>query len=75
MSDSNNVMENNTVDNTSSEWHVVLVLTAYGQRVAISQDSDGPIMYTADNKEDAVEQAVRLSQLTNMPLYNSELDG
>ncbi|MCL2766498.1 MAG: hypothetical protein FWD21_02295 [Peptococcaceae bacterium] len=63
-------------ENKSSEWCVVLVLTEFGQRVAISQDNDfdGQVLCTAASKEEAVEQAVNLSRLTNMPLYNSEVD-
>ena len=63
-------------DGNASEWYVVLLITEYGQRVAITHDTDvdGPIVATAASKEEAVEQASQLAHLMGMPLYNSEMD-
>jgi len=63
-------------ENNASEWYVVLVITEYGQRVAITHDTDvdGPIVATAASREEAIEQANELAHLMGMPLYNSELD-
>ena len=63
-------------ENNASEWYVVLLITEYGQRVAITNDTDvdGPIVATAASKEEAIEQAGELAHLMGMPLYNSEMD-
>jgi hypothetical protein len=57
-----------------SEWYIILVTTAWGQRVAISQEMDGQVMGTAGSREEAIEQAQTLAQLIGMEIYNSELD-
>jgi len=56
------------------EWFIILVITSEGQRIAISTEQDGPVMGTAATKEEAVEQAKDLSNLTGLPLYNQEAD-
>ncbi|MCG9968312.1 hypothetical protein L9W92_09635 [Pelotomaculum terephthalicicum JT] len=56
------------------EWFIILVITSAGQRIAISTEQDGPVMGTAATKEEAVEQAKDLSNLTGLPLYNQEAD-
>jgi len=58
-----------------SEWYIILVITSDGQqRIAISTEQDGPVMSTADTKEEAIEQAKNLSDMTGLLLYNQETD-
>lgn len=58
-----------------SEWFIILVVTSGGQqRIAISEEEDGPVMGTAASREEAIEKAKNLSSMTGLDLYNSEED-
>ena len=58
----------------TSEWYVILALTNAGQRIAIAQDMDGPVMSKESSREEAIEQAKKLSHLIGIDLYDSTLD-
>ena len=65
----------NVSGNDVSEWYVILAITGRGQqRVAIAQDMDGPVLCTAANREEAIEQANQIATLMGFELYNSQLD-
>lgn len=59
----------------SEEWYIILVITSAGeQRIAISSEQDGSVMATVATKEEAVESAKALSDMTGLYLYDSEED-
>jgi len=57
-----------------SVWYVIMVFTAAGQRIAISQDMDGVVCATCASKDEAIDQAIELSTLIGMAMFNSEED-
>lgn len=53
-----------------SEWLVVLITTNNGQRIAVSQEADGPVLGEAASQEEALQYASEISDLTGVPLFS-----
>ncbi|OPX84483.1 MAG: hypothetical protein A4E53_04267 [Pelotomaculum sp. PtaB.Bin104] len=53
-----------------SEWLVVLITTTNGQRIAVSQEADGPVLGEAATREEALQSACEISDLTGVPLFS-----